>query len=129
MAAAQSSGSAPARAPDSQTTTRRHLLIAAPALAVAAMPLSAMAASVSPDAEIVAMGRELADILHHLNTQQEDIDENSPRWIRKGQLEDAILASEPQSVAGIAMMLRIVYDHGVGRTNRDDSPHEDGSCA
>ncbi len=108
--------------PPASIARRRLLGAIAVAPVVAAIP--ALPSTLNPDADILAMGRDLTDVLHQIN-KEEDCDIDSPRWQRREYLEDTILASHPTTFAGIAVMLRIVYDYMVERTNRDGSPSDD----
>ena len=109
--------------PPASIARRRLLGAIAVAPVVAAIP--ALPSTLNPDADILAMGRDLTDVLHQINTQEEEIDIDSPMWQQREYLEDAIMASHPKTFAGIAVMLRIVYDYMVGRINTDGSPSDD----
>ncbi|TWA90675.1 hypothetical protein FBY14_104179 [Azospirillum brasilense] len=69
------------------------------------------------DAELLEMGRQIQNLRDRINalTEAEDPDFNHPLWDEKGKVEGRIVASTPRTAAGIAVILRVLYDHSGGK--------------
>ncbi|WP_431861349.1 hypothetical protein [Azospirillum sp.] len=111
-------------------TSRRALLSGGGAVVLASAAVAAPVAimqKVNPDAELLALDRELSSIRQRLHEMpsEDDPDFAHPMWAEKDALEDRMLRIQPQTGAGIAAFLRIVYDHSADLMRSADGPPAD----
>lgn len=95
-----------------------------PLAAAGAAPVPPTSGTPHPDAELLAIHAEIQPLRQRLRvmTEEEDPDFTHPLWEVKDALEDKAMGMQPQTGAGIAVLLRIIYDHSASSLDEVDAP-------
>lgn len=89
-----------------------------------AAPVPPTSGTPHPDAELLAIHAEIQPLRQSLRviTEEEDPDFTHPLWEVKDALEDKAMGMQPQTGAGIAVLLRIICDHSASSLDEVDAP-------